>query len=109
MKKYSPPPWKWTNTDRYDYMVASDGTKVFESATYEGMWLSYNENRECNALLMESAPEVLEALLKIIDEYETAPPLELVQRVFFAIEDAKKIRDRFIGKEERETKQQEDM
>lgn len=43
-------------------MTGSDGSEVFSSEPYEGMWLSFGSARDANASLIAAAPELLEAL-----------------------------------------------
>ena len=64
-------PWKWI--ERHKVLNSASG-KIFDSAPYEGMWMSrYNdEEDDANARLIEAAPELfeeLDALIRDMDDY----------------------------------------
>lgn len=77
--KHTPGPWKWGG--HYAAMTGGNGEEVFTTEPYEGMWLSYGDSQDANARLVAAAPELLEALATFVEICDSAPPIELVQRI----------------------------
>ena len=63
---YTQAPWTWHKN--YGYMTGGDGSEVFSSEPYEGMWLSFGPTQESNARLIAAAPELFETLL-LVENY----------------------------------------
>ena len=65
MGKHTPGPWAWRGEPGNSELHGAEGC-VLEHAFQEGMWLSYDadkEGRAANARLIASAPDLLDALI----------------------------------------------
>lgn len=63
--KHTPGPWIWGKNHNGLYGAGPDN-EVLAFADYEGMWLSYN-NQKANAALIAASPDLLTAAKAVVD------------------------------------------
>lgn len=67
--KHTPGPWIWGD-EYHGLFGAGPDNAVLDHATYEGMWLQWNDRRDANASLIAAAPELLTALIDCVHVME---------------------------------------
>jgi len=96
MNKHTPGPWLVTG-GTFVYALNDYGTNSFWANIYAGSQGGYksaatpSEEIEANANLIAAAPDLLEALSKMLDHFEGQIPLELFELAESAINKAKGI------------------
>ena len=63
--KHTPGPWTWGDDFHGLYGSGKDNA-VLSHASFEGMWLSYEGDREANARLIASSPDLFEQLSALV-------------------------------------------
>ena len=73
MSDYTPGPWEWLGIPGRSALNAARG-KVFDYAGYENLWPgAYDDDIDAaNMCLIAAAPDLLEALVEMVDRWESA-------------------------------------
>lgn len=86
----TPGPWIWK--DGYEGLYAgsiAQENAVMDFAMYEGMWLSYRDERDANANLIAAAPELLAALKQAVEVMESVAKTHSYDISIGAVPDAR--------------------